>query len=176
MVEIHRDALSPDCYGSLTTKHVTDLRPFDLHGRPAYTFGHEDMLYHLCRHLAERGPLLRLIWIADVEGYASRFDGEIDWQRLARRYPLVPNTLSLLQARGVGEGLKPLSTTLRSNRLPQMWRDLLCPSDWWLRLYYGVDPETSLLWYRCVRHPLHVARWLARRAGIYGLWGIGRVH
>ena len=191
-VEVHRDALSPDCFGSLTTKHVTGLRGFTLHGRRAYTLDHEDMLYHLCRHLAERSELLRLIWVADVEGYAARFSGEIDWERLARRYPFVLNTLSLLHlvnplphelarrpippppiTQGVGVGFKPLATTLRSDRLDEVWRDLLCPSDWWLRLYYGVNPTTSLFWYRWVRHPVHLGRWLARRAGIYGLWRAG---
>jgi hypothetical protein len=194
-VEVHRDALSPDCYGSLTTKHVAGLREFTLHGRRAYTLGHEDMLYHLCRHLAERSALLRLIWVADVEGYAARFGDEIDWERLARRCPFVVNTLSLLHlvsplprelgrrpippppvTQGVGVGFKPLAATLRSNHLAEAWRDLLCPSEWWLRLYYGIDPTTSLFWYRWVRHPVHLGRWLARRAGIYGLWRPGSVN
>jgi hypothetical protein len=32
------------------------------------------------------------------------------------------------------------------------------------------------LWYRCVRHPVHVGRWLARRAVIYSLWRGGSVN
>ena len=110
-------------------------------------------------------------------------------------YPFVLNTLSLLHlvnplphelarrpippppvTQGVGVGFKPLATTLRSDRLDEVWRDLLCPSDWWLRLYYGVNPTTSLFWYRWVRHPVHLGRWLARRAGIYGLWRAGSVN
>jgi len=194
-IEVHRDALSPDGFGSLTTRHLTRLREFPLHGRPAYTLDHEDMLYHLCRHLAERSALLRLIWIADVEGYASRFGDEIDWESLTRRYPFVLNTLSLLHlvtplpralarapippppaTQGVGIGFAPLATTLRLSRLDDVWRGLLCPSDWWLRLYYGVRPTTSLFWYRWVRHPAHVGRWLARRVGIYSLWRAESAH
>ena len=190
-VEIHRDAMSPDCLASLTTKHVTRLRQFMLHGRSAYTLDHEDMLHHLCRHLGERSALVRLIWIADIVGYASRFDDEIDWQKLARLHPFVLNTLSLLHlvnplprkltrraipppppvTHGVGIGLEPLATTLRfDRRLDEMWRDLLCPSEWWLRLYYGVNSTTSLWWCRLVRHPVHLGRWLGRRACIYALW------
>jgi hypothetical protein len=195
-VEIHRDALSPDSFGTLTMKRLTRLREFSLHGRSAFTLAHDDMLYHLCRHFAERSERLRLVWVADIVGYASRFDKEIDWARLAARYPFVLNTLSLLhlvrplpdalarrvtppalKMQGVAVGFKPLTTTLGFDRpLNEIWRELLCPSEWWLRLYYGVSPATSLFWYRWIRHPLHVGRWLARRVGIYVLWRAERLN
>ena len=34
---------------------------------------------HLCRHVAERASLLRLIWVADIVWYAARYASEISW-------------------------------------------------------------------------------------------------
>jgi hypothetical protein len=144
------------------------------------------MLYHLCRHAAEVAALLRLIWVADIVGYATRYRQDISWTMLGRRYPFVLNALSLLhlltplppellehvtppRARtldGVGVACKPLSLIVDRRRpLADIYRDLFDPSDWWLRLYYGVDGDSSLWWYRRIRHPLKVGHWLARRAG-----------
>jgi hypothetical protein len=34
--------------------------------------------------------------------------------------------------------------------------DSFLPSDWWLRLYYGVGPSRTLFWHRWVWHPLAI--------------------
>jgi hypothetical protein len=186
-VEIHGNALTRDTPGSLSMDDLTDTpQEFLVEGRTARTLGHADMLYHLCRHTAEPALLLRLIWVADVVGYAMRYREAIPWTDVRRRYPFVLNALSLLHLvtplprelteyvtpssdrglRGVGVACRPLSAILRRGRpVRDVCRDLFDPSDWWLRLYYGAGERSSLWWYRGVRHPLQVGYWLARRAG-----------
>jgi hypothetical protein len=48
-------------------------------------------------------------------------------------------------------------------------RDTLFPSEWWLRLRYGLGSVRPLLWHRWVLHPLyilgHVGRVLLERMG-----------
>jgi hypothetical protein len=184
-VEIHTNALTRDTPASLSMEELSEApQEFLIEGRTARALGHMDMLYHLCRHTAERGLLLRLIWVADLVGYATRYREAIDWVDLRRRYPFVPNALSLMhlitplpdslvehvkpargqRLRGVGVVCKPLSAILTRNRpVRDIWRDLFDPSDWWLRVYYEVDRDSSLWWYRWVRHPAQVGFWLARR-------------
>jgi hypothetical protein len=182
-VEIHVDAISHDSAGSLSMARLGPTRAFQVNGRPARAMGHADMLYHLCRHAAECASLLRLIWVADLVGYAMRYRDEIPWADLARQRPFVLNALSLLHlvtplpealcehvppargtVRGIGVACKPLSEIVRRERpLREVWRDLFDPSDWWLRLHYGVGDGQSLVWHRWIVHPLQVARWLLRR-------------
>lgn len=192
LIEVHHDAFSRDSPGSLSMDRLSSApQQFWVEGRPAQALGHADMLYHLCRHVAECAPLLRLIWIADVVGYATRYRDTIRWDELKERYPFVLNALSLLhlvtslprellehvtpaaapQLRGVGVACKPLTEIFRRDRgYRAIARDVLDPSDWWLRLYYSLDDRAPLGWYRRVRHPLHVAHWLTRRAGSYVGW------
>lgn len=186
-VEIHINALTHDTPGSLTFDDLTAApQQFIVEGRSACALGHADMLYHLCRHMAERAPVLRLIWVADVIGYASRYRDVIPWADVERRYPFVLNALSLVHLvtdlprdlleyvtpsartdlHGVGTACKPISAIFRRRRaLRDVWHDVFDPSDWWLRLYYELDDRVPLWWYRSVRHPFHVGHWIARRAG-----------
>ncbi len=191
-VEIHHDALSRDQKGSLTVGGLTSApRRFYLEGRPAYALGHTDMLYHLCCHLAEMARLLRLIWIADIIGYATRFSNDIDWHHLRRHYPSVLNTLSLLHhvtplpppllrhaapagespPQGVAMTFKPFRQIMKRGRGSRaILRDVFYPSDWWLRLYYGLDETRPLFWCRWFRHPWRVGSWLAWRLRVYLPW------
>lgn len=156
---------------------------FTLGDITARTMGPQDMLPYLCQHLLSHvnvWDLARLIWMADLVSYAEQFAEEIDWDLVRSRAPEVLGTLSLLHF------LTPLSKTLldqaglKIGRAPrqigadfQGWprtrrkhwsgegfwhiiRETLLPSDWWLRLRYGVSGERSLFWYRWVRHPLHM--------------------
>jgi hypothetical protein len=194
-VEVHVDGVSRDAPGSLTTETLRSApRPFSLGHRTARTLDHGDMLYHLCRHAAERARLLRLIWVADIVGYAVRYQDEIPWAELARNDPFVLNALSLFhlvtplpgallqrvpppgdRLRGVGVACKPLAEILTHGRSPSgIFREIFDPSDWWLKLYYGLGDDQSLAWHRAVAHPLQVGRWLARRAGNYARWEIRR--
>jgi hypothetical protein len=147
------------------------------------------MLHQVTRHLAglHPGAVLKMINVLDVVLYAEKFQDELDWLTLAKRYPHVLNTLrclhyivplsSSLQARvgglseplpamsGVGETMLPLTMIAASkDSVGQKLRHLLTPPDWWLHLYYNVSPENTLRWVKTVRHPLTVARWLGKRA------------
>lgn len=186
-IEIHVNALTLDTPGTLAFEDMTGPpQPFVVGGQQAFAFGHADMLYHLCRHMAEPSRLLRLIWIADIVGYATRYRDAIPWADLRRQYPFVLNALALVHLvvglpgellervapaaadlRGVGRACKPLSEIFKPGRsVRDVWPDVFDPSDWWLRLYYGLDDRATLWWHRSVRHPVHVGRWLVRRAAL----------
>lgn len=190
-VEVHRNAMSEDTPGSLTLERSYDRRQaFQVGGRTAFAFGHEEMLHHLTRHAAERLSLFRLIWAADIVAYATRFRAEIDWADLRRRYPFVLNSLSLLHLvtplpaevlehvpvpregmSGAGTSFRPLSEIVRSNR--PAWavaRELLSPGEWWVRLYYGASSRSSFLWHLWIEHPARVGWWFARRGLAWVRW------
>ena len=78
--------------------------------------------------------------------------------------------------RGVGEACRPLAEIVRRNRpVAAIAGDLLAPSDWWLRLHYGVPADRPLLWRRALVHPGRVAYWVARRAIAYARWDARRL-
>ena len=152
----------------------------------ASTLGFEETLWYLCLHLSAIHPLYgqsRLIWMADIVGFAERFADEIDWERIRKRYPLVPKMLSLLhftiplsasvrekagiprglEPRGLGQDFKgqirpPQSSGQETRSIFRRLRDTFVPSEWWLRLHYGLGAEKSIAWTRWIRHPLHLAR------------------
>ncbi len=150
------------------------------------TLGYEDTMWYLCQHLIESTNVFSsvgLIWVADAVRFAERFADKIDWQRVHRQYPLVRSTLSLLHF------LTPLSDSLLARagielgRAPRgMWddfrksprtspeaqidqgyartlRDALFPSEWWMRLYYGVGSAPRLT----ARHRAQHLAYLVRR-------------
>ena len=163
-VEIHRDGLSADRGASMQLSAVQHrLMTFDLpSGRVAHTLEHHDMLWHLCRHLVGLKHPFRLVWVADIIGYAETFVDELDWDYMRATHPLVLSTLSLLHwltplpesvrdragltlgdtPRGVAEDYTgwPRSTALTwdgwAERLSVL-RRTLAPPDWWLKLNYG---------------------------------------
>jgi hypothetical protein len=187
-VEVHYDLFNQGYARPTTLEYLADKAiPFSLPGVTAYTLGYEDMLWHLCQHIAYHTTVwkpVRLIWAADIVGWAERFAMEIDWASVARRYPYILNTLSLLHF------ISPLSETLRQQaplkigRAPsgigrdfQGWpyssigqqrekgyrgilRDSFYPPEWWLRLRYGLGSSSPLFWHRWVRHPLHILGWM----------------
>jgi putative nucleotidyltransferase-like protein len=193
-VEIHRDALTRDTRESLSMDRLSSApQPFEIEGRPASTLGHADMLRHLSRHVAECALLLRLIWVVDIVGYATRYREAIPWAELRERHPFVLNTLSLLHLvtplppelleyvtparaeglRGIGISCKPLGEIVKLNRpVRAIARDVFDPSDWWLRLYYGLGDESPLWWHRRVTHPLRLGYWLSRRAVASVRWSV----
>jgi len=183
-VEVHHNlfhAFQPD---SFTLADCTGPPlSFDLNGVTAPALGYEDMLWHLCRHIAYHASIwepIRLIWVADLVGFAEQFVDKIDWQRLARQYPPVLNMLSLFhfvtplperlqQAAGVRPDPTPQGIGLEFEGWPrrrlaqlrgQNWRQIaratFWPSEWWLRLHYGLDSAQPLFWYRWLRHPLYI--------------------
>jgi len=37
-----------------------------------------------------------------------------------------------------------------------MLTDTFVPSEWWLRLHYGLNSAQPLFWYRWFKHPLYI--------------------
>jgi Uncharacterised nucleotidyltransferase len=185
-VEIHLDALSRDSLSSITLDNLTEpLRPFLLNGHRRLTLGHVDMLRHLAHHLLEPSldGYVRLIGVVDLVRYARIFNDEIDWRHVVSAFPFVTNILACLHqlvplpaelgrfapspsatAAGIGETMRPLRSIARVKRpLTATAVELFRPPAWWMHAYYNVPLHASLRTTRLVRHPWHVARWLALR-------------
>jgi hypothetical protein len=160
-----------------------DVHPFSLDGQTAYTLGYEALLGHVCRHLISHVNVWdygRLIWVADMVGLAERFAAEIDWERIRRQAPEVLATLSLVHfttplsdellsqapieighvPHGIGVEYQGWPRTGRTHWRERGYRrvlgDTLFPSEWWLRLRYGLGSTHPLFWQRWVRHPLYI--------------------
>jgi hypothetical protein len=182
-VEVHHDALSGDAPASITTENLTSpLVEFSVNGVRHFALGYQDQLRHLFHHMSEPASKLKLVWCVDIVFYASHFDYAIDWPGLRKNYPQIINALRLVDyiiplpenlrqhiplnqspmPAGTGVSILPLSTILRKP-FKQEVKDLLFPSSWWLRLYYGVSPDKNLFLTRLVRHPWQVVRWILRR-------------
>ncbi|HYN89068.1 MAG TPA: hypothetical protein VER55_11080, partial [Ardenticatenaceae bacterium] len=125
----------------------------------------------------------RLIWVADIVSFAEHFAAEIDWERLRAVYPLVLDVLSLFDSmtplseqlratarleigtvpHGVGEEFSgwPRSSLAaqRAKGYARIVRESFVPSEWWLRMHYGLGTARPLFWYRWVRHPVEILGW-----------------
>ncbi len=182
-VEIHHDALSGDAPASITTENLTvPLREFSAEGVRFSALGHQDQLRHLYHHMSEPATRLKLIWCVDIVYFASHFESEINWPQLSKIFPQLINALRLVDyiiplpenlrphippntrpmPAGTGVTILPLSNILHQP-VKQRVKALLYPSNWWLRLYYGIPPESSLLFTRWLHHPMQVLRWISRR-------------
>jgi len=185
-IELHHNLFHAFDPASMTLADVTGPPlEFEVNGVMAQALGPEDMLWHLSQHIAYHASIwepIRLVWVADLVGFANRFATQTDWAKVARLYPLVLNMLSLFHF------VSPLSAELRRLAPLQMgpephgvglefegwprhsWRRLrgdgqswpeivrrtFAPSAWWLRLHYGLNSRQSLFWYRWFRHPLYI--------------------
>jgi hypothetical protein len=184
-LDIHHDLCEGFDPLSLTMDELVDTPlPFSLGGTTAYTLGHAEMLWHLCRHLIIHGigNPLRFIWLADVVGFAERFQNDIDWNSVRRHYPMVLNTVSLLHSvtplsealltrAAINPSRPPRGIPFDFEARPEIrvahWRragytralrQAFFPSELWLRMYYVLDSPRWLFWYRWVRHPLEMVR------------------
>ncbi len=155
-------------------------------GPTAYTLGYEETLWYLCQHMTAHANVFestRLVWVADVVGFAEHFVAEIDWERIKEQFPAALDRLSLLHfvtplseallrqapleigraPRGIGDDFQGWPRlSLAAQRRKGYWRilrDTLFPSEWWLRLHYGLGSAGSLFWYRWLRHPLDILGW-----------------
>jgi len=90
-VELHHNLFEPFQMVSLTFADLTSASlAFQLGDISVETLGCEDMLWHLCQHVAYHASIwepIRLIWVADIVGFAEQFVDETDWNRVARQYP-----------------------------------------------------------------------------------------
>lgn len=193
LVEVHHHVLPANTGVSLTWETLTAPPcPVTLHAGTAHTLGYEDMLWHLCHHLVGQ-PIARqpLFWIAgvDILGFAARFANAIDWAFIRRRYPFVLNTLAMLSlvvplperlrrrldldVRSIPGGIGviydgwPAQSSREARKQPrtmiQLLRKTFRPSDWWLRLFYGLRDDQSVAFCRYVTHPAYLAKRIVRR-------------
>ncbi len=185
-VEIHTDALSRDVGDSIQFDNLTsDPIALQIDDQIAYRLGHIDSLRHLCHHTLEPVEEIKLIAVADIYGYVSRYIDEIDTELVNKKYPFITNTLTLFhylsplpqtitgwikppksaQPDAVGKGLLPLSERHLSDKQGiSKIRSLMDAPDWWLHCFYTVSPDRSLFVSRYVKHPLQVLIWILRRA------------
>jgi hypothetical protein len=188
-VELHHDLFQQRrSIRTSTESLMASRRPFTLGEFPVYTLRNEIMLWHLCQHLVVHADVftrLRLIWIADIVGFAERFAREIDWEEVRGEWSIVQAVLSLIDT------VTPLSEDLRKTvgvravrTTTETWgdfagwprtsvaaqrlggkswakilRDTLFPPGWWLRLHYGLDSSHPLALHRWARHPLEILSW-----------------
>lgn len=154
-------------------------------GPSAYTLGTEDLIWHLCEHLRFHTTVFlpwRLIWMVDIVAVAEGRAGPVDWGKVRDRYPSVLRTLSLVDClcpltepararagivrsrtpRGIGEDFDGwprhslADQGVKCRRV--VLRDSLAPSEWWLRLHYGLDTDAPAWRQRWVAHPLDISR------------------
>ncbi len=186
-VEVHHNALSRDVVGSLRYQDLAaNLQSIEWRDISLRTLGHTDMLHQVSRHLEglHPGAVLKLINVLDVVLYAEHFIDEINWQQIKTKHLHVINTLRCLhlirplseqlqaiiggvadtQPAGIGDIMLPLSSIfVPSNSVKQKLALLLQPSDWWLHLYYNINPDKSLWSTKVFRHPVRVMVWLWQR-------------
>jgi len=193
-VELHRDGISREVVGHFYyPKSDQHLQQINWDGLSFASLEDVQMLHQVTRHLEglHSGAVLKLINVMDVIGLASHIEQSGQWSRLEKEYPHVINTLKCLHlltplpenlqnaaeplsnkpVQGVGEIMVSLRSALFSNtNVKKKLNLLLSPSDWWLYLYYNVDPKKSLWWIKAIRHPLRVSNWLLRRiySGLVG--------
>jgi len=187
-IELHHDAYTRETKGHMYFPSAqTDLQEVKWQDLSFKTLEDVKMLHQVCRHMESLHPgaLLKLINVMDVIGHSERVLNNGNWHRVEQEYPHVINSLrclhvytplpeSLQQAVGklsdqpvknTGEIMGSLRSSILSKNKPlkQRLKLLLRPSDWWLHLYYNVDPERSLFMVKFFRHPLRVSLWLWRR-------------
>ena len=139
---------------------------------------------HLTRHLfgATAHKPLKLKWCADFISIIERETESIDWKDLQRSNPDILRRLEifysltpmpeqiakLIPVRQVSppSGLNhyltgwpqaAFSEWRRVGFLRFLWRTFSPPSDWWLRLYYGIG-KRSVFWYGQIVYRLQILR------------------
>ena len=190
-VELHLDGISREVPGHFYYPELdSDLQSIEWNGLTFNALEDHLFLHQVSKHLEGLHPKasLKLINVVDVIAFAEHILKKGEWAQLEQTHPHIINTLRCLHLYtplpdSLQEQLKPLFTntsrktisgvgeimgSLRSalvqkQPLRERFRILFQPSDWWLHLYYNVDPEKSLLWIKCVKHPLRILNWLSRR-------------
>lgn len=186
-VEIHHDAITRDVSESLVFEDAEpSQQTFTWRDIQIKTMGHEQMLHQVSRHLESLHPgaVLKLVNVLDVVLYAEKYINEIDWHALDMKHAHVINTLKCLhmivplssaleekvggvsdkRLQNIGEIMLPLTHIInKRNSIADQFDLLFKPSDWWLHLYYNVDPEKTLIFVKLIRHPLTILKWLWKR-------------
>jgi hypothetical protein len=184
VIEIHHNAFSPFVDASLQVQaEAEDGMAFNVNGRRASSFAEEEFLWHLCRHSVSIRHQFRMIWAADIVGFAETFLSTIDWKQVQQRYPFVLSTLSVLHClapvpdpvlaasgvtvsripRDVGKGYHgwPWERARGWDSLGGRWRFLrrtVSPPEWWLRFSYGTGTGLAGSWLAWGRHGMALVR------------------
>ncbi|MDH3375622.1 MAG: nucleotidyltransferase family protein [Gammaproteobacteria bacterium] len=190
-IEVHHDAVSGDYPDRIRVERLASpLQSVATGAHEFNTFGHIDMLRHLCLHAFEPAAETRLAGVADIVGYAAHFVADIDWSEIVTEWPRITNTLTLLHyvtplpdslalfkpppehlaPEGIGHGIEPISHILgRKTSVRRLLKELLYPPEWWLRGYYAAPLTLSPMYLRWGKHAPRLGRWAARRlwASVY---------
>ena len=186
-IELHHDCLARDVKGHLQYGDVSQqLQTVRWRELELLALGHEQMLHHLCRHLedAQPGAVLKLINVLDIVLYAETHKAQINWAMLKQHYAHVLNTLKCLQMivplskalqgevgevsqasiAGVGEtALSMRAINAMQAPFSTKLKLLFLPPDWWLHLFYNIDPRHTLFFTKFVSHPIHLFWTLLKR-------------
>ncbi len=181
VVELHYNLYERGSPATALEALQPDALPFSLPGVTAYTLGHEAMLDHLYFHMRRASFVFRILTVADMVMWSERFVAEIEWSRvssqvrhaLAMWYWLTPFSPQLVEAAAIEACAPPRGVGLEFDGWPRhslaaqrhkgLWgilHDTFFPSEWWVRLYYGLPDGPALWWGRLVRHPLWVFGWV----------------
>jgi len=186
-VELHNDGISREVPGHFyypeqaSDFQIIEWNELRFQGLESVLF-----LHQVAKHLEGLHPMatLKLINVIDVIVLAEHVLEQGLWPRLQQECPTVINTLRCLhlytplplvlqtqlaplpskKITGVGEIMGSMRSALVEKKpFRERLRLLFQPSDWWLHLYYNVDPNKSLFWAKFVKHPLRILNWLSRR-------------
>lgn len=187
-VELHNDLFEEGFPASLTLRDLkSPPLAFSLgdQGPTAHTLGLEDLLWHLCMHLRFHTTVFlpwRLIWITDIIGIAEERAGRLDWDRVRSSYPEVSHMLSLIDClcplrpvvrersglirkylpEGIGQDFdgwpRHAIAEQQGKGLIRIVTDTLVPSEWWLRMHYGLSSDAPAWRQRWVMHPADILR------------------
>ncbi len=186
-VELHSDGISREVPGHFYfPEDPAQIQTVDWQGLRVPALVNPTFVHQVSKHLEglHSDATLKLINVMDVIGFAHYILERGEFDDLAQQYPNLLNTLRVLHSytplpaplqdrvgdlpdqpiQGVGEIMGSLrNAMLGKHSLRKRLSLLFNPSDWWLYLYYNVHPKHSLLWVKCVRHPLRLANWFSRR-------------
>ncbi len=192
-LELHHGLFpeDPPYYTPLSFKRLYKSRQsFTVAELTAYAPADEEMLWHVYQH-GFHAPLtyepFKLISAADIISLVETRKNTLDWNKIQTTYPTLYRALPLLHfitpwqesvlkkiplipkivPAKTGQPFKgwpqvqPGQLNMRA-RL-QFLYDTFFPNRWWMMLYYGIDSRISLYWYRAVKHPMHIFRWVKIR-------------
>jgi hypothetical protein len=186
-VEIHHTLINRRLASFIKTfdELMATSVPFSLGEQTGCRLGNAEMLWHLYHHMVSEH--MRLIRIVDMVAFAEKFAEEIDWTVIQQESPKIIAALSVLhfvaplstrlqQAAGIVVGNRPSGTEIAMHDWPplprfrwggktkrQILQATFFPSEFSLRLYYGVPSNRAIFWRRWLHHPWQILYWWGQR-------------
>lgn len=160
---------------------------FETNGVTAHTFGNEEMLWYLYQHgfcMPLSYDRYKIINAADIISFVEAEFDVLDWEKIQISYPEVLHVLPLFHhltpwQKKVedtimqGKRSKPSGIGQPFQGWPQLRLkeqqgksflniifDTFWPSEWWLKMYYGISGRTSYSLHRLFIHPRHIFWWI----------------